>query len=173
MRQRTKLAAALAHGPEVLLLDEPLNGLDPAQRAHTVELIRRLGAEGRSVLVSSHVLHEVERMAESVLVLVNGRLVAEGNTSSIRNLLADRPRTIRVESDNASAIAQGLIAAGVVESVRIDGQAIVVETHDVDGLARQLAPLARAAETTLDRVEPLDDDLESVYAYLQTRSRGG
>jgi ABC-2 type transport system ATP-binding protein len=173
MRQRTKLAAALAHDPEVLLLDEPLNGLDPAQRAHTVELIRRLGAEGRSVLVSSHVLHEVERMAESVLVLVNGRLVAEGQTSAIRNLLADRPRTMRIESERASAIAQGLIAAGVVESVRIDGQSIVVETHDVDGLARQLAPLARAAETTLDRVEPLDDDLESVYAYLQTRSRGG
>ncbi len=173
MRQRTKLAAALVHEPEVLLLDEPLNGLDPAQRAHTVELVRRLGAQGRSVLVSSHVLHEVERMADAVLVLVNGRLVAEGRTAAIRNLLADRPRTIRIEADNATAIAQGLIGAGVVESVRLDGRSVVVETHDVDGLSRRLAPLARDADTTLERVEPLDDDLESVYTYLQARSRGG
>ena len=93
MRQRVKLAQALVHSPELLLLDEPLNGLDPVQRRHVVELIRRLGAEGRTVLVSSHVLHEVERMAPRVVVLVNGRLVAEGETGAIRDLIRDRPRT--------------------------------------------------------------------------------
>jgi ABC-2 type transport system ATP-binding protein len=160
MRQRVKLAA--------------LNGLDPAQRAHTVELVRRLGADGRTILVSSHVLHEVERMAPRVLVLVNGRLVAEGDTSGIRALLADRPRTIRIEAGtHAATMAQGLIGAGVVESVRLDGPAIVVETQDPDGLARRVAPIARDAGAVIDRIEPLDDDLESVYTYLQARSRGG
>ena len=95
MRQRVKLAQALAHEPELLLLDEPLNGLDPAQRRTVVELIRRLGEEGRTVVVSSHVLHEVERMAPRVLVLVNGHLVASGSTSAIRELIADRPRSVR------------------------------------------------------------------------------
>jgi ABC-2 type transport system ATP-binding protein len=92
MRQRVKLAQALAHDPELLLLDEPLNGLDPAQRRGVVELVRRLGEEGRTVIVSSHVLHEVERMAPRVLVLVNGHLVASGATAAIRELIADRPR---------------------------------------------------------------------------------
>ena len=96
MRQRVKLAQALVHSPEVLLLDEPLNGLDPVQRRHVVELIRRLGSEGRTVLVSSHVLPEVERMAPRVVVLVNGRLVAEGETGAIRDLIRDRPRTVRI-----------------------------------------------------------------------------
>lgn len=174
MRQRVKLAVALAHDPEALLLDEPLNGLDPAQRAHTVELVRRLGADGRTILVSSHVLHEVERMAPRVLVLVNGRLVAEGETTGIRELLADRPRTIRIEAGSSSGrLAQGLIAAEAVESVRFDGPAIVVETRDADRLGRLLPGTARDASAVLERIEPLDDDLESVYTYLQARSRGG
>ena len=103
MRQRVKLAQALVHSPELLLLDEPLNGLDPVQRRHVVELIRRLGTEGRTVLVSSHVLHEVERMAPRVVVLVNGRLVAEGETGAIRDLIRDRPRTLRIAAGGARA----------------------------------------------------------------------
>ena len=98
MRQGVKLAQALAHDPDVLLLDEPLNGLDPARRRAFVELVQRLGDEGKTVIVSSHVLHEVERMAPRVVVLVNGRLVAEGETASIRALIADRPRSVRVEA---------------------------------------------------------------------------
>ena len=120
MRQRVKLAQALAHDPELLLLDEPLNGLDPAQRRGVVALIHRLGDEGRTVLVSSHVLHEVERMAPRVLVLVNGHLVASGSTAAIRELIADRPRSIRLEATEGRALARELVGrrAGGVGALR-------------------------------------------------------
>jgi ABC-2 type transport system ATP-binding protein len=172
MRQRVKLACALVHDPELLLLDEPLNGTDPAQRRRIVELTRRLGEEGRTVLVSSHVLAEVERMAPRVVVLVNGRLVAEGDTHAIRELLRDRPRTVHVESDDAAALAQALIGEQLVGSVRLDGPNLVLETADVDGLGRRLAAIASGAGIALDRIEPVGDDLESVYAYLTERARG-
>jgi ABC-2 type transport system ATP-binding protein len=172
MRQRVKLACALVHDPELLLLDEPLNGTDPAQRRRIVELTRRLGEEGRTVLVSSHVLAEVERMAPRVVVLVNGRLVAEGDTHAIRELLRDRPRTVHVESDDARALAQALIGEQLVGSVRLDGTDLVLETADVDGLGRRLVAIASGAGIALDRIEPIGDDLESVYAYLTERARG-
>ena len=173
MRQRVKLAQALAHDPEVLLLDEPLNGLDPGRRRHVVELVRRLGEEGRTVLVSSHVLHEVERMAPRVIVLVNGHLVASGATGAIRELIAERPRSFRIEAPSgARALARELVGAGLVESVRIDDGAMVVECEDVERFTRGLAPLARDAGARLRRVEPVGDDLESVYAYLHERARG-
>ena len=173
MRQRVKLAQALAHDPEVLLLDEPLNGLDPAQRRRIVELIRRLGAEGRTILVSSHVLVEVERMAPRVVVLVNGRLVAEGETLAIRALLEERPRTLRVEvADRVAELAQALIGARLAQAVRLDDGTLVAETDDLETLGRRLPVLAQAQGVTLRRVEPLGDDLESVYAYLTARARG-
>ncbi len=146
MRQRVKLAQALVHSPELLLLDEPLNGLDPVQRRHVVELIRRLGAEGRTVLVSSHVLHEVERMAPRVVVLVNGRLVAEGETGAIRDLIRDRPRTLRIAAGGAAqALARELVGEGLASGVRLDTGVLVVETADMDALGRRLMPLARDA----------------------------
>jgi ABC-2 type transport system ATP-binding protein len=172
MRQRVKLAQALAHEPELLLLDEPLNGLDPAQRRGVVALIHRLGEEGRTVVVSSHVLHEVERMAPRVLVLVNGHLVASGGTAAIRALIADRPRSIRMEASEGRALARELVGAGLVESVRFDDGAIVVESADVDRLGRDLPRLAQQVGARLRRVEPVGDDLESVYAYLHERARG-
>ena len=173
MRQRVKLAQALVHEPEVLLLDEPLNGLDPVQRRHVVELIRRLGDEGRTVLVSSHVLPEVERMAPRVVVLVNGRLVAEGETGAIRDLIRDRPRTVRIAAgDAAQALARELVGEGLASGVRIDTGVLVVETADVDALGRRLMPIARDLGATLERVEPLGDDLESVYTYLTDHARG-
>jgi ABC-2 type transport system ATP-binding protein len=174
MRQRVKLAAALVHEPDVLLLDEPLNGLDPRQRRHTIDLIRRLGSEGRTIVVSSHVLHEVERMAPRVLVMVNGRLVAEGETEGIRALLAERPRTLRIEAaGHSTTLAQTLLGEGAVGSVRLDNGAVVVETEDVERLTRLLPRVAQTAGATLRRIQPLDDDLESVYAFLHARSRGG
>ena len=173
MRQRVKLAQALVHSPELLLLDEPLNGLDPVQRRHVVELIRRLGAEGRTVLVSSHVLHEVERMAPRVVVLVNGRLVAEGETGRDPR---PHPRPAAHAAHRAGAAAQALarelVGEGLASGVRFDGGMLVVETADVDALGRRLMPLARDLGATLDRVEPLGDDLESVYTYLTDHARG-
>ena len=111
MRQRVKLAQAIAHEPELLLLDEPLNGLDPTQREHVIALLIRLGEQGRTVIVSSHVLHEVERMAPRVLVLVNGHLVAEGSTAGIRQLISERPRRVLVTADNARALARELMSS--------------------------------------------------------------
>jgi ABC-2 type transport system ATP-binding protein len=173
MRQAVKLAQALVHDPPVLLLDEPLNGLDPARRRDVVELVQRLGAAGKTVLVSSHVLHEVERMAPRVVVLVNGRLVAEGATAAIRALIADRPRAVRVDAgDRTRALAQALVGTPGVESVRFEEGVALIETADVDGLAVAVPRLARELGATLQRVEPVGDDLESVYAYLHARARG-
>jgi ABC-2 type transport system ATP-binding protein len=173
MRQRVKLAQALAHDPELLLLDEPLNGLDPTQRGHVIELLTQLGGEGRTVIVSSHVLHEVERMAPRVLVLVNGHLVAEGSTAGIRQLISERPRRVHVTADgNARELARELLAAGEVDAVRVDDGTIEIETSDPAGLSRELPLAAVRAQTLLRRVAPVGDDLESVYAYLHDRARG-
>lgn len=172
MRQRVKLAQALAHEPPVLLLDEPLNGLDPAQRRNVVELVRALGEQGRTVLVSSHVLHEVERMAPRVLVLVDGRLVARGTTTGIRALIADRPRAFRVRADDPRALARELLGAGLADMARLDDGALLVEVGDADRFAHGIAPTARAAGVRLTGVEPVGDDLESVYRHLHKRARG-
>ena len=173
MRQGVKLAQALVHDPPILLLDEPLNGLDPAKRREVVALIRRLGDDGRTVLVSSHVLGEVERMAPRVVVFVNGRLVAEGATAAIRELIADRPRSVRVDAGSGSReLAQRLVAAGLVDSVRLDESGKLIETADPDWFSRELVAIARQATITLRSVEPVGDDLESVYEYLHARARG-
>lgn len=172
MRQRVKLAQALAHDPRVLLLDEPLNGLDPAWRRRVVELVRELGEEGRTVLVSSHVLHEVERMAPRVLVLVDGRLVARGTTAGIRDLIDDRPREYRVLSDAPRPLARELLAAGVVDTIALGPGALRVEVSDIHAFARAVAPAARRAGARIERLEPLGEDLESVFRYLQDRARG-
>ncbi|MFN8109372.1 MAG: ABC transporter ATP-binding protein [Thermoleophilia bacterium] len=172
MKQRVKLAQALVHDPQVLLLDEPLNGLDPAQRRDMIDLIAQLGDEGRTVLVSSHQLGEVERMAPRVVVLVNGRLVAEGTTGGIRDLLAERPRTVRVRVDSPALLARDLVAEGLVSSVRIDGDVLLTESADAGALAVRLPVIARRTGLTLRAVEPVGDDLESVFAYLTARARG-
>jgi ABC-2 type transport system ATP-binding protein len=173
MRQAVKLSQALVHDPSVLLLDEPLNGLDPARRREVVGLIRELGDEGRTVIVSSHVLHEVERMAPRVVVLVNGRLVAEGETAAIRALIADRPRALRLDAGGGTRrLAEVLVGAGLVSSIRLEDGHVLVETDDPETLGLRLPPLARDNQLTLLRVEPVGDDLESVYAYLHARARG-
>ncbi len=175
MRQRVKLAQALVHDPQVLLLDEPLNGLDPAQRRADVDLLAALGQEGRTVLVSSHVLSEVERMAARVLVVVNGRLVAEGEPGGIRELLVDRPRTVRLEGDRVLELAGTLLAEGLVESVRREGggrPGVLVEAPRAVALAEAVPRLARECSTTLRRVEGVGEDLESVFAHLVRAARG-
>ncbi|MDQ1437032.1 MAG: type transport system ATP-binding protein [Acidimicrobiaceae bacterium] len=169
MRQRVKVAAALVHDPELVVLDEPLEGLDPRQRLRMIELFRRLGDEGRTVLVSSHVLDEVERFGSRVLVIVQGKLAAEGDFRAIRELMEDRPHRVRVRSDDARALAAGLMDAGAALGVRVAGENVVIDTDQVGALRRSLAVVARERGARLFEVVPLDDDLESVFRYLVER----
>ena len=169
MRQRLKVAQALVHQPDVLVLDEPLDGLDPRQRLHLIELFRRLGDEGRCVLVSSHVLDEVERLGSRVLVLAQGRLAAEGDFHQIRELMADRPNRLRIRTNRARQLAAALLGAGIVDGVTLDGDTLLVDTSDLGAFSRAVAPAARDADARLLELVPLDDDLESVFRYLVGR----
>jgi ABC-2 type transport system ATP-binding protein len=173
MRQRVKIAQALVHDPSLLILDEPLNGLDPAQREATIALLRQRAATGTAVLFSSHILDEVERIADRVLVLVNGRLVAKGATPALRALLEERPRRIRIRTDGEPhALAAALAADPACVRIAIDDRLLEVETTDAHGLAVLLPTAARASATRLVEITPSDEDLESVYGYLTERSRG-
>ncbi len=166
MRQRVKLAAALVHDPEVLILDEPLTGLDPVQRRRMIELFHRLGDEGRCVLVSSHVLEEVARLGSRILMIAQGRLAATGDYRQLRDLMDDRPHRIRISVDRPRQFAAALVESGTAVGVSVGRDSIVVDTPDVDRLGREVAPLAQRLEARLTRVAPLDEDLESVFRYL-------
>ncbi len=166
-RQRVKIAQALVSGPAIVLADEPLNGLDPRQRRRMVEILSQLGAEGRCVVVSSHVLDEVERFGSRVLVMAEGHVAAEGDFHAIRELMDDRPHRIRVRTDRPRELGTALMSDGVVIGVRITGADVLeLFSSDVMGFGRTIAPLARRLGATLDEVVPLDDDLESVFRYL-------
>lgn len=167
MRQRVQVAQALIHEPEVIVLDEPLNGLDPNQRAALTDLIRRLGSEGRTILVSSHVLAEVERLGERVLVLAQGRLAAEGPFQRIRELMDDRPHRLRIRAEQPRALGARLVEDGVIAGLRVaEPDVLVVDTLTIDALRRSIAPVARREGIRLFEVVPVDDDLESVFRYL-------
>jgi ABC-2 type transport system ATP-binding protein len=169
MRQRVKVAAAVVHDPEVVVLDEPLEGLDPRQRLRMIDLFRRLGDSGRTVLVSSHVLDEVEKFGSRVLVIVQGKLAAEGDFHAIRELMEDRPHRVRVRCDNARAVAAGLVEVGAALGVRLQGDDVLIDTNEVAALRRSLPQVARQRGARLYEVVPLDDDLESVFRYLVER----
>jgi ABC-2 type transport system ATP-binding protein len=172
MRQRAKVAGALAHDPEVLFLDEPLEGLDPRQRRRAIGLFRQLAAEGKTVLVSSHVLDEVEKFGSRVLVIAQGRLAAEGDFHAIRALMEDRPHQVRITTDRPQALAAGLLSVGAVLGVRIEPPgAVVVDTPDIAALRRSLARVAREQNARLREVVSLDEDLESVFRYLVARTQ--
>ncbi len=166
MRQRVKLAQVIVHDPQILVLDEPLTGLDPRQRLSMISLLKSLGAEGRCVVVSSHVLEEVERIGSRVLVIAKGRLAAEGDFHEIRALMNDRPHGVELRSDRPRELAMHLIGAGVVDSVTIVGGLLTVETNDLSSFSRAVAPIAVAAAASLDEMKPLDEDLESVFRFL-------
>jgi len=167
MRQRVKVAQALVNGPSVIMADEPLNGLDPRQRLRLIEIFQRLGAEGRCVIISSHVLDEVERFGSRVLVVAQGRLAAEGDFRGIRELMDDRPHLIRVRSDRCRALVATLIQSGLVSGARLLSEdAADVSVTDVARFRRSVAPAARHVGAVLTEVSPLDDDLESVFRYL-------
>jgi ABC-2 type transport system ATP-binding protein len=168
MRQRTKVAAALVKGPRVLVLDEPLNGADPVQRVHLIDLFKRLGSEGRTVIVSSHVLNEVERMAERVIVLMHGRLAAAGDRRAIRDAMDDRPRHVFVRSDDDRGLAAALVGLDAVAGVTIDStrQGLVIQTLQARDVAIALPRLARGSSVRLLEVRALDDSLESLFREL-------
>ncbi len=170
MRQRLKVAQAIVHDPTVIVLDEPLTGLDPRQRLHMIGLFQQLGTAGRCVVVSSHVLDEVERFGSRVLVMVQSRLAAEGDYRAIRELMDDRPHRVRIRTDRPRQVATGLLEAGAIMAVElVDDECAVVETATVGQLRRQVAAVAQAAAATLIEIQPLDDDLESVFRYLVAR----
>ena len=170
MRQRVKVAQGIVHDPVVLMLDEPLTGLDPRQRADMIALFRRFGAEGRCVLVSSHVLDEVERLGSRILVMSQGRLAAAGDFRELRALMDDRPLRVRVRTDRPRELAGALLEAGTVVGARLDDdQGLELDTNDARALARALAPVARDRNARLLEVVPLDADLEGVFRYLVQR----
>ena len=166
MRQRVKLAQAIVHEPRVILLDEPLSGLDPRQRVHMVSLFHDLAAEGRAVIVSSHVLEEVERFGSNVVVIAKGRLAAQGDFREIRALMDDRPQRVRIRCDRPRSLASVLVRRPEIAGVSLDGDVIEVDTTDAPELARMLAPLCVEVGTRLHELRPLDGDLESVFRYL-------
>ena len=170
MRQRVKVAQAIVHDPTVLVLDEPLTGLDPRQRADLVTLFRTLGSEGRCVIVSSHVLDEVERLGSQVLVMSQGRLAAAGDFRDLRALMDDRPMRIRVRTDRPRQLAGALLEAGTAVGARLDGDDLLeLDTTDARALAHALAPVARDRHARLYEVHPLDADLEGVFRYVLQR----
>jgi ABC-2 type transport system ATP-binding protein len=166
MRQRAKVAAALVSDPEVLLLDEPLNGADPVQRAQLIALFKQLGAQGRTLLVSSHVLNEVERVSDRVVAMVDGRLAAVGDVATIRAAMTDKPRRIYVDTANPRKLAAALIAGPDVLGVQVAGDTVHIETTDAAGLAHRLPGLSIDHSIPITKIEPVDESLESVFRYL-------
>lgn len=166
MRQRAKVAAALVTQPRILILDEPLNGADPVQRLALIELFQQLGAAGHTVLVSSHVLHEVERLAGRQIVMIRGRLAAAGDHRSIRDALAHRPRSVLVRTDVARDLAAELVRTEAVQGVTLDGAGLVITTPNAGDLAAILPAVARRTGARLTEVRPLDDSLEAVFREL-------
>jgi ABC-2 type transport system ATP-binding protein len=166
MRQRVKIAQALVHGPPIVVADEPLNGLDPRQRRRLIDIFVQLASQGRCVIVSSHVLDEVERFGSNVIVVAQGRLAAEGDFHAIRGLMDDRPHRVRLRTDRAPEVAAELIELGVVRGATLVDGGVDLQTEDAAALGRAVAPVTQRLGASLEELTPLDDDLESVFRYL-------
>ena len=166
MRQRAKVAAALVHDPPILVLDEPFNGMDPRQRLHMMDLLRALADAGRTILFSSHILEEVERVAERVLVVVAGRLAASGDFREIRRLMADRQHAFRLRTSDDRSLAAALVARPTVAGVAVEDDRLVVHAADYARFTGDLAGIARDAGVSIFELIPADESLESVFAYL-------
>jgi ABC-2 type transport system ATP-binding protein len=171
MRQRAKVASALVSNPAVLVLDEPLNGADPVQRAQLIELFIRLGAEGRTVIVSSHVLAEVERMTHRVVAMVDGRLAATGDLAALRAAMTDKPRQVFVRASEPRLLAAALMEIEGVDGITLLDGAMDVTTTDPVAFARALPTVARSRSITVSEVAPVDESLESVFRYLVEAGR--
>jgi ABC-2 type transport system ATP-binding protein len=167
MRQRIKLAQAIAHDPKVLVLDEPLNGLDPLVRSETINFFRQMAAEGRHVIVSSHILHEVDMISDHVILLSNGYVVAEGKIHDVRAEIREQPRQILIRCDKPGALASKVFQLDSVVEAKLlgDGASVLIKTQDADRLYRLLNEIALSG-IRIEGVTPADDDVNSVYGYL-------
>ena len=167
MRQRVKLAQAIAHDPELLVLDEPLSGMDPIMRRRTIRMIREWGRAGKSVLVSSHILHEVEAMTSNILLINNGRIVAEGNVHQIRDLIDEHPHTVLVRTADPKSLARALLVEDGVISLRFEQGAVVIETGRPDAFYTRLTDMAASGEAgVIEELTSPDDNLQAVFKYL-------
>ena len=168
MRQRVKLAQAVAHDPQVMVLDEPLNGLDPLARAEAIALFREWGVKGRHVIVSSHILHEVDRISDQVILLSHGYVVAEGQIQGVRSEVKEQPMQILVRSDHPNLLAARLFQQDHVVEAKIqgDGKNLLVRTTDADRFYLLLNRVVLESGLEVESVAPADDDVNSVYQYL-------
>ena len=169
MRQRAKVAAALVHDPRVLILDEPFNGMDPRQRLHMMDMLRAMAADRRTILFSSHILEEVERISDRVMVIVAGRLAASGDFRRIRRLMTDRPHSFTLRSSDDRRLARELLASPEVDAVELRDGMLTVRTGDYGALTRSVAPAAQRAGVSILEMRPADESLESVFSYLVRR----
>ncbi len=167
MRQRVKMAQALAHEPELLILDEPLSGMDPLARRKTIKLIREWGRSGRSVIVSSHILHEIEAMTSNILLINQGRILAEGDVHQIRDLIDEHPHTVHIRAEQPRALARQFLASDHVLSLRFEADAVIVQTGKPDLFYAQLTALAASNDLgAIHEVTSPDDNLQAVFQYL-------
>jgi ABC-2 type transport system ATP-binding protein len=167
MRQRVKLAQALAHDPDLLILDEPLGGMDPIARRKTIRLIKDWGRAGKSVIVSSHILHEIESMTSNILLINQGRILAEGNVHQIRDLIDEHPHTVYIKAEQPRALARQFLAYDDVLSLKFEDDAVVVQTGRPDAFYARLTELAASGELgTIHEVTSPDDNLQAVFQYL-------
>ena len=169
MRQRVKMAQAIAHEPEVLLLDEPVSGMDPVNRRRVIDLVRKLGREGKTVVVSSHILYEVEAMTRRVLLVHNGRILAEGDVRDIRDLLDEHPHTVAIRASDPRRLGAAVVGWPSVLSVAFgpEGEWITVQTTRPDEFYGAL-PDAALEAGVVEMYSP-DENLESVFRYLVAR----
>jgi ABC-2 type transport system ATP-binding protein len=167
MRQRVKLAQAIAHDPELLVLDEPLSGMDPIMRRRTIRLIKDWGRAGKSIVVSSHILHEIEAMTSNIVLIHNGRVLAEGNVYQIRALIDEHPHTVSIRAADPRALARRLLDDEDISSLRFEPGAVVVETPRPDAFYARLTALAASGEGgAIEEVASPDDNLQAVFKYL-------
>ena len=167
MRQRVKLAQALVHDPELLILDEPLSGMDPIARRKTIRMIRDWARSGKSVIVSSHILHEIESMTGNILLINNGRILAEGDVHHIRDLIDEHPHTVYVRADNPRALARDFVDRVDVRSLKFEDGAVTIETGKPDAFYSRITELAASGEYgTIQEVTSPDDNLQAVFQYL-------
>jgi ABC-2 type transport system ATP-binding protein len=167
MRQRVKMAQALVHDPQLLILDEPLSGMDPLGRRKTIRLIREWGRSGKSIVVSSHILHEIESMTSNILLINNGRILAEGDVHQIRELIDEHPHTVYIRAEEPRRLARQLLERDDVLSLRFETGAVVVETEKPDAFYARLTEMAASGSFgAIDEVTSPDDNLQAVFQYL-------